>query len=146
MKKNNAFIISLYLFIGMNTFSQSASKIVFDYDQAGNCISRKIIPLSSPQGVKQQPKDSVVIDDLLGEQKILIYPNPTKSTLKVEITGSEWKDDTSLILFNAQGMMLYSAHAQQGINQVDLSAYPKSWYILCVQINDKRKEYKIIKE
>jgi len=138
---------ALFIFLAAVIFQCNSQTISYDYDYAGNRISRKVVLLPPPpQGAKKQVTDSVVVEDMLEDRNILVYPNPTKGILGVEITGGDWDEDILLILYNGQGVMLYHANAQQGINPVDMTAYPKGWYILRVQEGEKRKEFKVIKE
>ena len=136
---------ALFILLAAVIFQCNSQAISYDYDYAGNRISWKVVPLP-PQQAKQQPTDSVVVEDILGERNILVYPNPTKGALGVEITGGDWDEDIWLILYNGQGVTLYHAKAQQGINPVDMTAYPKGWYILRVLAGEKKKEFKVIKE
>ncbi len=135
---------ALFIILAAVIFQCNAQTISYDYDYAGNRISRKVVSL--PQSIKGQPVDSVLVEDMLGARNILVYPNPTKGALGVEITGGDWDEDIRLILYNGQGVTFYHAKAQQGINPVDMTAYPKGWYIIRVQAGEKRKEFKVIKE
>jgi len=148
MKTNHEAIkrlLAVFTILAAVILQSNSQTISYDYDFAGNRISRKVVSLP-PQQAKQQPTDSVVVEDMLGARNILVYPNPTRGALGVEITGGEWDEDVRLILYSGQGVMLYDANAQQGINPVDMTAYPKGWYILRVQAGEKRKEFKVIKE
>lgn len=124
-----------------------AQTISYDYDSSGNRISRKVITLSPPpQGVKSSPVDSVVVAAIIGERQVLIYPNPTKGALGVDITGGDTEESIRLILYNGQGVMLYTTNATQGINIIEMSPFPKGWYILRVATEMKIEEFKIIKQ
>ena len=147
MKSNHVAIKrlpALLILLAAVIFQCNSQTISYDYDYAGNRISRKVVSL--PQSIKGQPVDSVLVEDMLGERNILVYPNPTKGALGVEITGGDWDEDIWLILYNGQGVTLYHAKAQQGINPVDMTDYPKGWYILRVLAGEKKKEFKVIKE
>ncbi len=150
MKTNHAAtkrLLTVFILLAAVIIQSNSQTISYDYDHAGNRISRKVVPLPPPpQGAKKQLTDSVVVEDMLGERNILVYPNPTKGTLGVEITGGDWDENIRLILYNGQGVMLYNANANQGINPVEMTVYPKGWYILRVQAGEQRKEFKVIKE
>lgn len=139
------FIISL--FVGASIFTVQSQSIAYEYDQAGNRISRKIITVGSSQ-IKRHTgtTDSTVVKDQLGKQTITVYPNPTRGALGVEIKGSDVTEQTSITVYNGQGVQLYFTKADVGLNSIDMSAYPTGWYILRVQIGSYKKEYKIIKE
>lgn len=138
-------LLTVFIFLAAVIIWSNSQTISYNYDYAGNRISRKVVPLP-PQGAKKQPVDSIVVEDILGERNILVYPNPTKGALGIEITGGDWDEDIRLMLYSGQGVMLYNANANQGINPVDMTAYPKGWYILRVQAGEQRKEFKVIKE
>lgn len=147
MKTNHVAIkrlLAVFTILAAVNLQTNSQTISYDYDYAGNRVSRRVVSL--PQSIKSQPTDSVVVEDMLGARNILVYPNPTKGALGVEITGGDWDEDIRLILYSGQGVMLYHANANQGINPVDMTAYPKGWYVLRVQAGEKRKEFKVIKE
>jgi hypothetical protein len=124
---------------------QSQSSLVYEYDFAGNRVARKVITL--PSNIRRyNPSDSIVVKEVFEEKNILVYPNPTKGALGVEITGGDWGEDIRLILYSGQGVLLYQANAQPGINSIDMTTFPRGWYVLRVQTGEKRKEYKILKE
>ena len=127
-------------------FSGVAQTVSYGYDNAGNRISRKIVPLKTALAAKKSPETLAPVEDQLGERKITIYPNPTKGALAVEITGGDAKDAIHLILFSAQGVQLQNLKVTASTTPVDMSSYPAGWYILQVQAGDKMTEFKIIKQ
>lgn len=138
------FTVLLLWFVVLRLDAQAVS---YNYDFSGNRISRQVITLSSPsQGARSQPADSVTVVATIGERRVSVYPNPTKGTLGVDITGGDAEESIRLLLFNGQGILLYTAAAAQGMNVVEMSAYPKGWYVLRVQAANTRQELKIIKE
>ena len=119
--------------------------VSYAYDQAGNRISRRVVPLNStPDHVKKSEKPTP-IEEQLGERKISVYPNPTKGNLGISITGEEIKEKITIDLFNAQGTLLMSKKAESEMTTLQLSRYPTGWYILRVTEGEKIKEFKIIK-
>ena len=127
-------------------FSGVAQTVSYGYDNAGNRISRKIVPLKTAQAAKKNPETLAPVEDKLGERKITIYPNPTQGALAVEITGGDAKDAIHLSLFSAQGVQLQNLKVTATTTPVDMSAYPGGWYILHVQAGEKVTEFKIIKQ
>lgn len=124
-----------------------AQIIGYSYDAAGNRTSRQVITLPSPpQNVEKQSTDSVVVKDRLEERTILIYPNPTQGTLRIDIAGGNPDESLRIILYSGQGTVLYQAPAHMGSNPLDMSIYPKDWYILQIQEGESRREFKVIKE
>lgn len=145
LKKTSLLLLLIFQWlIAISMYSQTVS---YTYDQAGNRISRKVITLPPPpQGAKQQFSDSTVVQDMMGERTITVYPNPTRGALGVEIKGGDTEDALYITLFSGHGVQLYNGIAQPGINPIDVTAYPKGWYILRVQAGEERKEFKVIKE
>lgn len=135
-------MIFLFTAVITQVYSQ---RIAYDYDAAGNRISRRIVSLP-PQNVKGLPSDSVAVEQMFGERSVLVYPNPTKGALGVEIRGDSPDEVLRLILYSGQGVVLFQADVRPGINSVNMTACPKGWYILRVQAGEKRKEFKVIKE
>ena len=139
------YLILLFLFsFSMTSMAQEVS---YAYDNAGNRISRKIVPLNSnPPHAKKTVDDPPPVEEQLGERKIAIYPNPTKGALAVEITGGNDKDALRIVLLSAQGIQLQTLKAEIGKTPVDMHLYPSGWYILRIQAGEKVTEFKIIKQ
>lgn len=118
------------------------NRVSYTYDIAGNRISRKIITIST----RANSKAIIPTEDDFGEQKIIIYPNPTKGDLAVEITGGDIKDEITMFLFSIKGTLLQKKSSTVGKTTIDMSAYPAGWYILRLITGNKTTEFKIIKE
>lgn len=139
-------LLTIFIFLTSVIIRINSQTISYEYDYAGNRISRKIVSLPPPpQGAKQHV-DSTAVKDMMGERTITVYPNPTRGALGVEINGGDTEEDLRFILFSGQGVQLYNSNAQPGINPIDMTAYPKGWYILQVQAGENMKEFKVIKE
>ena len=152
INKTNTQMKKLYLlfiicFATLSIVFVNAQTIKYAYDMAGNRISRTIT-LAGQQGAKQgyQITDSVVVNETIGERKIKIYPNPTKGSLALEISGGDDKDQLRFILYNANGQQLLNKQIQSGTTPINMSDYPVAYYILRVQAGDKMTEFKIIKQ
>lgn len=136
----------LFSFLVLLSTVTQAQKVAYDYDMAGNRISRKIVELNNPNYAKKHVETPAPIEDQLGERKITVYPNPTKGALAVEITGGDQKDQMILSVFSSQGVQLQNIKATAITTAVNMSAYPSGYYILRVQAGDKMTEFKIIKQ
>lgn len=137
----------LFSFLFIFSMGIQAQKVAYDYDMAGNRISRKVVELNNPNYAKQQAEETPApVEEQLGERKITIYPNPTKGALAVEITGGDTKDQVSATLYNAQGIQLQNLKIENSITPINMSTYPSAYYILRVQAGDKMTEFKIIKQ
>ena len=146
LKSTPFYLMFLFLF-SFSMTSLAQDMVSYAYDNAGNRISRRIVPLNSnPLHAKKIVEDPPPVEEQLGERKITIYPNPTKGALAIEITGGNDKDKLSIVLMSAQGIQLQSMKAEIGKTPVDMHLYPSGWYILRIQAGDKVKEFKIIKQ
>ena len=115
------------------------------YDDAGNRIQRNIVTLQSakPDSSDQNKK---VFEDDLGNKKVLIYPNPTRGQLQIELIGYDKETKTNLFLYNLSGALLMSKSITNSSEIIDLSIYTVGMYILKIVWGDKTSEWKIIKE
>jgi len=145
-KTKNRILLILFLLSFLS--SGIAQNIVsYAYDNAGNRISRKIVLLTSnPTHVKKDTIAPAPVEEQLGERKILVYPNPTKGALAVDITGGNDKDELQIVLISAQGIQLQTLKAVTGTTPVNMLHYPPGWFILRVKAGDKMTEFKIIKQ
>lgn len=126
--------------------AMSQDMVSYAYDQAGNRISRRIVPLNSSPSHLKKNEQPVPVEDQLGERKITIYPNPTKGSLALDITGGDDKDELRIILYNANGKQLQNKKVEPGITPINMSSYPVAYYILRVIAGEKETEFKIIKQ
>jgi hypothetical protein len=134
------------LFIAFCLFANAEKNAIYENDLTQNTIN-KIITLS-PQNAKRQleTKDSIIIKETIGDKNFKVIPNSLKGVLGVEVWGGDIEQELRIIVYNESGNALTVQVANEGLNPVDMSQYPKGWYILrIVTINDK-KEFKIIKE
>ncbi|MBE9467897.1 MAG: T9SS type A sorting domain-containing protein [Bacteroidetes bacterium] len=156
MKKNYFVILVLIFLQGTNLFAQEYE---FTYDNAGNRTSRKIITLKSATTVNSQDsissggnnnkgklKPKKFLTDKLGKNNIKIYPNPTKGQLKLVLNNNEVYENSSIELYSLAGKILYQKNKILSINNIDLSDKPQGTYILRLILNNKKLEWKIIKE
>ena len=145
-KTKNRILLILFLLSFLS--SGIAQNIVsYAYDNAGNRISRKIVLLTSNSThVKKDTIAPVPVEEQFGDRKILVYPNPTKGALAVDITGGNDKDELQIVLISAQGIQLQTLKAVTGTTPVNMLHYPPGWFILRVKAGDKMTEFKIIKQ
>jgi hypothetical protein len=138
--------------------------IYYGYDDSGNRTIRTIklseIPskgetvyqnynaeesnTSQESNTAEEKKE--VFNDVLGEQKITIYPNPTRGQLNVIITGSDFSKNSGIYVYNLSGRLLIRQSPVTGNDIIDLSPYIKGMYVLKIILGDKTSDWKIIKE
>ena len=151
--KNVNHLLYMLIFVTMLLYHQdvlsiSQDKIQYEYDAAGNRISRKYIISTFKKPPLQQFSDTTFTKQIPEKQQITIYPNPTKDILSVGISGVDDEYDINLTLFNSQGVLLQniSANPDESPIKIDMASYPTNWYILKVTINGKNNFFKIIKQ
>jgi hypothetical protein len=130
--------------------------IKYTYNTSGDRTGRNLITLKSTPVIAQKdsaglypPFGSIpgeVFEENLGEQKIVIYPNPTQGQLLVKIQGYEKESNTALYLYDLSGKLLISKKPANSSMPLDLSEYSVGTYILRITLGDKTSEWKIVKE
>jgi hypothetical protein len=125
----------------------------FTFDASGNCTNRNILlPKSAPvivhhdsiQQAFKSPQE--MLEDNMGDQKIIIYPNPTQGQLLVEIKGYQKETSSALYLYDLHGKLLISKTPANSTMELNLSDYQSGTYILKILIGEKTSEWKIVKE
>ena len=125
------------------------STISYDYDAAGNRIKRHVIILPSVKAdTSDQTKKSKqeIYEETLAGQKIIIYPNPTKGQLLVDIQGYAEESRIELYVYSLTGELLISQSSSSKNNSLDLSIYPAGIYVLKVTVDNKSNKWKVIKQ
>lgn len=142
------FIVVTMLLYHEEVLSISQNKIQYEYDAAGNRISRKYIISTFKKSPLQQFSDTIFTEQIQEKRQITIYPNPTKNILSVGISGVDDKYGINLTLFNSQGALLQniSANPDESPIKINMESYPTNWYILKVTINGENKLFKILKQ
>lgn len=145
-------IIGFSLMILYSNSISAQTPVYYFYDGAGNRFFRtielksaKVDSSNLSQGISESMKPEVLQDNL-GDMKILIYPNPTRGQLKIDIEGYQEETNTGLYLYNISGGLLFSKCPANNSMVVDLSDYPVGTYILKIVLGDKKSEWKILKE
>jgi hypothetical protein len=144
-KTTNRILLILFLLSFLST-GIAQNTVSYAYDNAGNRISRTVLLSSKSPHVMKDSIAPAPIEEQLGDRKILVYPNPTKGALAVEINGGNDKDNIRIVLFSAQGIQLKNLKVTNGTTAIDMHLYPSGWFILRVFAGDKVTEFKIIKE
>lgn len=139
----------------------SPVKLVFAYDNSGNRISRNYtITLKSGKFIHEPDSlntlaeynsqdskpdnESQEYSDL--DQKIKIFPNPTKGILKIEISGFDPSQQVEILVYNSTGSLIFQKVPAAFTELIDFSMRPNGIYIMRIKIGDKISEWKIIRE
>ena len=133
--------------------------ISYSIDASGNRTGRNVIALKSASVINTPPDsagmettfadlkpklDSLKYTDL--DQKIKIYPNPTKGQLQTELSGFDLTQKSGIYVYNSAGKLLQQKVPASPTDVIDLSAYTSGVYIMRIIVDDKVSEWKILKE
>jgi hypothetical protein len=130
----------------IKTFPVSGNDIAYqDADVTSNNAYTYYAVATSKNGTTQ--KSNVVILNRMGENDVVVYPNPATSTVTVmfsEILAA----DAYVNVFNAEGKLVnkFTIGAGSKSQQVDISQYASGKYVIQITHNDKVKVVKFIKE
>ena len=130
------------LLIGVAAHSQT-TQVEFGYDDAGNRTSREIVTLSKSAVLS----DTIPISETqLGDKSLKLYPNPTYGVLTMSVDNFDAGETVSILVTDMAGRTIIKDRQQSPSFKIDLSAYPKGFYLLSATIGKQRKEWKIVKE
>lgn len=150
--------IILFLFQTSLLYSQ---KIDFTYDANGNRTSRiyaeqlqsssVVFPVYNPKNLvpftsefaKEKVSDEKELE--AGEVITLVYPNPTKGLIKIEISNPPLNSKNELRLYNLSGTELRVIRNFESYTEVDISSIKDGIYILRIKINESIFDWKIVK-
>jgi len=139
-------LVLLFCICSCITVSGQARK--FWYDESGNRTSRKKITLSKSEtgASEENSKQNEPITDDIGETSILIFPNPARSSITVEIQGWEENKGDMITLYDQTGRLVLTLPNLTWSNNLDLSALQTGIYFMVIQLNNKTTKWSIIKK
>lgn len=80
-----------------------------------------------------------------GKITTLIYPNPNKGLLNIEISNMPSNSVNEMRLYDLSGMEIASKRNFDSKSEIDISQFKDGIYILRIKINDKVFDWKVIK-
>ncbi|MBN2542666.1 T9SS type A sorting domain-containing protein [bacterium] len=141
--------------ISSTLLAQTQFEIGFTYDDAGNRITREVILLKSPGEIAVEEG---IVPDLCGDvhQKVFegtagdfiiaVYPNPTRESIMVEISGAGTPPAWTAEVYDSNGGLLFRKEANTGNAAIDLSGQHKGIYFLTILLPDGKNTWKVVKE
>ncbi|MBN2612908.1 MAG: T9SS type A sorting domain-containing protein [Bacteroidales bacterium] len=143
MKKK--LFISAFVVISTVFLAKTQTTIYFQYDDCGNRKSRSITmpSLKSTEENNALPKE---YSDNLDGKEVLIYPNPVKSEITIEIPELGDDEFGSLKIYNQEGKLALQKNKVSRKTMLNLSELPHGIYYLNISLADKTIQWKIIKE
>ncbi len=122
-----------------------AQTVSFSYDNDGNIYQRKVLTVG-PVGVKALSKDTVSVSEVIGQQKVILYPNPTKGQFQVSVNILDSKQKNYYNLYSLSGIKLTGKNISSELTNIDISSYPVGTYLLDIFLGDKVSRWKVIKQ
>lgn len=116
--------------------------IEYQYDNAGNRKLRQVVVV--PKSAKIDT--TAFQQDVLGEQIIKVYPNPTHGWLSVNINRLEPGEKAELMIYSISGAILIRKDDVSTSNRIDLNNQTAGMYIMRITLGSKVSEWKIVKE
>jgi len=163
MKRKLKFTIAALMIIccvsamGQNKEEEGNSRGVsvgFTYDNAGNRITRSILKVTELKGDDEEidsksgelQNQEETIDNGYQNREIHVYPNPVREELMIDIWNGDERENYHVFLFDSAGKLLKEGkRTGNGSETVDFNSYPLGTYLLIINTNGKKFEYKLIK-
>lgn len=139
MKKTITFLFFALLYSVANSYAQT---VIYTPDQDGNMTHRNVLTLRS---TNVSDEETIPISDEIGEQKVTIYPNPTKGHFQVELTLFDEKLKNYYIIYSLSGTKIQQNKISNVLTDINISNYPSGTYLLDIFLGEKVSRWKVIK-
>jgi hypothetical protein len=151
--KNLLFIL-LTLLLNVISYAQTPDvlKREYEYDLAGNRVLRMVVLLDdgSPGHKSMSNKSDSAQHDFLtdkaGDISLKVFPNPTTSTVTLEVDSKTEAIDGTISIHTLQGSTIHTQTFKSYVTDIDLSIYTSGTYLINVYVNGKATYWKIIKQ
>lgn len=150
MKYISIIIISLVCFFSSALNAQN--DIAFDYDDNGNRVVRRLLNMQQSEYKidtvnidEDLIKETLTVNDRIGETQIRFFPNPVKQWLNIEVTGAEQWEIGEYALYNNSGKLIDKGQLSSD-NRLDFKNYSPGLYLLEINVNDEKQTWKILKD
>ena len=141
IKKSCLVLLGLFLSSHL-VFSQN--KISYEYDNAGNRISRKVVPMFRSE-VAEETEEITTYMEVIEDLEIRIFPNPTDGIISIELDNLPDNVLADISLYQLSGSLI-DRKANIGFStSFNITDQPAGIYILKIVAGDKQSEWKIIK-
>lgn len=118
----------------------------YTYDDAGNRTSRYTVVTPKSVGNKEEAEpESFSLDE---NSEILLYPNPTSGILNFALISKKEVDNPEIKVkvYSVTGSLILEKEFQSEYFTIDLSNEQNGSYILDMEVNGKKQEFKVIKQ
>jgi hypothetical protein len=142
LKIKNVLFLFLLGLSAMQIITYSAvSQTTFNYDDSGNRKSCWVFLMKI--GVDQGSNDSITS---INDYNIKVYPNPTDRLLNVAIDRIKSNTNAKASICDLKGNVLKNIEKLNSENQIDMTAFTNGVYILSIEIEGKKADWKVIKK
>lgn len=136
-------ILMVVLYLPVISYGQI---VTYAYDNSGNRTSRT---LTVSKGLLSESDSSKIntekITEQVGEQSIVVYPNPVREEVNVELTGYDENLDGSITIIDQGGRLIVNQPQISPMNTINLSRYAKGIYFMIIRIGTNQTKYTIIR-
>jgi len=135
-------LIGIVLFTS-TLYGQTITDIKFEYDAAGNRTDRIIVYDSGGQ-------KSALVEEIIEEPEFAeglnVYPNPATHSIYVTLNEEVLESrHHGLYVFDNLGKLIIQINTLEAINQINVSDWPSSTYILKLIYDNKHEEWIVVK-
>jgi len=118
----------------------------YSYDANGNRICREIIveqlmPVEFPVKTFEEIK----LMKVEPEYSMKVFPNPTRSKIRIELSGFEVGFRSKYFVYNLNGNLLLTKAINSNEMEVDLTGLRDGVYVLRIRMEKEVYDWKIIK-
>ena len=141
--------IILFLLLG-SICNIISAQTTYEYgsDNAGNRVLRQVVELRHTLTNNNTNSDSAAVPQnaTLGSMQISIMPNPTEGNLQINISNLPEQAQGSITVWDLNSKEIYRQQTVYATNKIDLSQNPKGIYLMQIQVNGKKSEWKVVKD
>jgi len=103
-----------------------------------------------PTSTMEMPENNEILEhfytDRLNESDVVIFPNPTRGALAVEILNMNPNVPHQITVLSVRGLVVFQKNNITNFTEIDLSAQPRGVYLLRISSQERFITWKIIKE
>lgn len=144
MKTLSSLIILLFSCAQSYSQISNSSWTCFEYDQAGNRVTRSICTLNQLRS--GFPEEEMIYSDKINSNAVTLYPNPTIASVQVKIDDMAPDQKAEIKVYGSDGTLIYSTSGTNPLFTIDLSAQPQGFYNCNIYIGNKPSFWRIIKQ
>lgn len=122
----------------MLSSTATAQSVEYNYDNAGNRISKTYVPVMTRSVVSKNHE----YEDL-SEDVILAYSN---DVITIFLMNYDTTTVCDVLVCTIDGKVMRSIHINSPLTKIDMSSFGRGIYIVKLNINEKKQSWKIMKD